>query len=297
MDGGQTFKQQWWPLHFALAWVLRRDVAFAERATCSDFRPLLARDGWESEDEVDCAWRNLHQVLAAGTVPAIKVSLLCGNEESIAPEAFGSLTWDDLTEYDVTFAFVCSAAMHRCFPFDGDPAAVTSDHIEPPVQPDGPGYMTLSDTAYWIATEGGTKRIVATDDSVWRQAFAELLPRIQSGEVRVVGKRRGENISGVINPESFVSLAVDYPYVDTPMALLLCQEPHISCCGCGTAKLNQRSDELWGSDRRWPEWSHLEVRCSDIYFGRGPTILKRRESIKRKTIQQRRRLHQQAIAA
>ena len=36
---------------------------------------------------------------------------------------------------------------------------------------------------------------------------------------------------------------------------------------------------------------------ADVYFGRGPDILKRRETIKRKTIEQRRRLHQQAIAA
>ena len=35
----------------------------------------------------------------------------------------------------------------------------------------------------------------------------------------------------------------------------------------------------------------------DVYFGRGPAILKRRENIKLKTIEQRRRLHQQAIAA
>jgi hypothetical protein len=34
-----------------------------------------------------------------------------------------------------------------------------------------------------------------------------------------------------------------------------------------------------------------------VYFGRGPAILKRRKVIKRKTIEQRRRLHQQAIAA
>ena len=93
---------------------------------------------------MDCAWHSLHQSLADGTVPAIKVSLLCGNEESIAPEVFASLTWDDLTEYGVTFTFVCSAAMRRFFPYDGDPAAITSDHIEPPVQPDGPGYMALS---------------------------------------------------------------------------------------------------------------------------------------------------------
>ena len=36
---------------------------------------------------------------------------------------------------------------------------------------------------------------------------------------------------------------------------------------------------------------------ADVYFGRGQAILKRREKIKRKTIEQRRRLHQRAIAA
>jgi transposase InsO family protein len=35
---------------------------------------------------------------------------------------------------------------------------------------------------------------------------------------------------------------------------------------------------------------------ADIYFGRGPTILTRRQNIKRKTIELRRRLHQQAVA-
>ena len=36
---------------------------------------------------------------------------------------------------------------------------------------------------------------------------------------------------------------------------------------------------------------------ADVYFGPGQAILDRREKIKRKTIEQRRRLHQQAIAA
>jgi putative transposase len=35
----------------------------------------------------------------------------------------------------------------------------------------------------------------------------------------------------------------------------------------------------------------------DVYFWRGQPILERREKFKRKTIEQRRRLHQQAIAA
>jgi putative transposase len=36
---------------------------------------------------------------------------------------------------------------------------------------------------------------------------------------------------------------------------------------------------------------------ADVNFGRGPAILKRRETIKRNTIEERRRLHQRAIAA
>jgi len=212
MDGGQTFEQQWWPLHFALAWVLRRDVAFAESAISSDFRPLLPRDGWEPVDEVDCAWRNLHQVLAAGKVTAIKVFLPCGTEESVVPEDFALLTWDDLTEHGETFTFVCAAAMRRFFPSDGDPVALTSDQIGAPIRPDGPGYMTISDAAYWIATEGGAKRIVLSDVSVWKQAFDKLLPRVQSGDVRVNGRRHGWEEPEDISAASFVGLPVDYRY-------------------------------------------------------------------------------------
>ena len=43
---------------------------------------------------------------------------------------------------------------------------------------------------------------------------------------------------------------------------------------------------------------HYTEHCPpDVYFGRGPAMLKRRETIKRKTIEERRRLHQRAIAA
>ena len=50
------------------------------------------------------------------------------------------------------------------------------------------------------------------------------------------------------------------------------------------------------NNRRYHE-SLDNLTPADVYFGRGPAILKRRETIKRKTIEQRRRLHQQAIAA
>jgi putative transposase len=50
------------------------------------------------------------------------------------------------------------------------------------------------------------------------------------------------------------------------------------------------------NNRRYHE-SLDNLTPADVYFGRGPAILKRRETIKRKTVEQRRRLHQQAIAA
>ena len=50
------------------------------------------------------------------------------------------------------------------------------------------------------------------------------------------------------------------------------------------------------NNRRYHE-SLDNLTPADVYFGRALAILKRRETIKRKTIEQRRRLHQQAIAA
>jgi hypothetical protein len=224
---------------------------------------IFVRFSIETVGKVERKWTALGAFsIIPWHVGAFKVSLLCGNEECLAPEVLAFLDWDDLIEYSMIF--VCSVAMRGLFPSDGDPVALTSDQIGAPIRPGGHGYMTLSDAAYWIATEGGTKRIVVRDVSVWREAFAELLPRMQSGQVRVVGRRRGADFSEAINPESFVNLAVDYPYVDTPMALLLCEEPHIRCCGCGTAKLDQSSDEIWGSERHSPEWSYLQVNRADV---------------------------------
>ena len=64
----------------------------------------------------------------------------------------------------------------------------------------------------------------------------------------------------------------------------------------GQLELNIGEFVTYYNNRRYHE-SLDNLTPADVYFGRGPTILKRRESIKRKTIQQRRRLHQQAIAA
>lgn len=290
MEKHQTFGRRRWPLHFALAWVLTRDCTFAECAQSCDFHPRLDRDIWTSQDEVDCAWRILHPFLADARVPAFRVSAPCAighagdaGEERIAPETLASLDWNDLTSDERGAVVVSSSAMISSFPPGSDPVAFTSDHIGPPVRPDGPGFMTLSDAVYWIATEGGTKRIVARDVSVWRAAFAEILPRVQSGKVRVVGRRLGASLPEACDPTAFVGLPVDYPYTDTPLSMMLGERPHIRCYGTvmpETSDPDQRSDELWGSNRRVPEWSHLQVDRADVWkfwkFTKAKKVVQRR---------------------
>jgi putative transposase len=63
-------------------------------------------------------------------------------------------------------------------------------------------------------------------------------------------------------------------------------------------------DAVFGSDKFVRYYNNCRYHESldnltpaDVYFWRGQASLERREKIKRKTIEQRRRLHQQAIAA
>jgi len=263
----KTFRQRRWPLYYALAWVLTRDLYYCERAEASDFHPYLDKEDQNLAD-VDKAWDILHQSLVRDEVPAFRrcVDVLAdtASEPGIAPGNFASLDWSDLTKDDGDHspAIVVSAtAMVYFFPPDGPVVAFTSDHIGPPIRPGGPGFMTLSNAAYWIATEGGTKLILARDISVWKDAFAELFRRIQSGDVRIVGRRHGASLSERIDAASFVDVVVDYPYVDTPIPIMFGGAPYIKCYGVAD---QHHSDELYGSDRHVPEWTHLRAQCSDI---------------------------------
>ena len=70
----------------------------------------------------------------------------------------------------------------------------------------------------------------------------------------------------VIDPANFAGVAVDYPYANTPMNLILCERPHIRCYGIvdsGEWETNFH-DSLMGDHRRVPEYSHLQIRNSDL---------------------------------
>jgi len=130
------------------------------------------------------------------------------------------------------------------------------------VKPDGVGYMPLYCAAQWIVTRGGTREIDPLDEVLWREAFKELLDRIASEDVKVVGVRNGvtENISGI----HFASCLVAYPFSDTRLDLILSEE----LCLFSRPYLD---DEHWRGgfddsleDRRGVRWRRLMVLKADV---------------------------------
>jgi hypothetical protein len=94
------------------------------------------------------------------------------------------------------------------------------------MRPEGGGYMPLYCAAQWIATEGGSISFDPCDESVWKAAYEELLARIASEEVRVIGTRDGERqpVPGF----HFAGCRIDYPFVEEPFELLLSEDLYLS---------------------------------------------------------------------
>jgi len=141
---------------------------------------------------------------------------------------------------------------------------VKPNRLPEPVKPDGAGYMALYCAAQWIATRGGTLEINPLDEGPWREAFKDLLDRIASENVKVVGVRDGvtkpEHISGI----HFASCLVAYPFSDTHLDLILGEE----LCLFSRPYLD---DEHWRGgfddsleDRRGARWRRLMVLKADV---------------------------------
>jgi hypothetical protein len=147
----------------------------------------------------------------------------------------------------------------------GDNRTLTSDVIGAPVAPEGGGYMPLSQAAYWIVTNGGTKSVDVDDQAAWKHAYDELLAHIASNDVQIIGQS-GDGMNEEINALLFAGLRVSYPYHDTPSELLFGSEPYIE-------SFPFIDDEHWrkgfddklvpapGGKRRW---SRLQVKKEDV---------------------------------
>jgi hypothetical protein len=137
---------------------------------------------------------------------------------------------------------------------------VTDCQLPELIKPDGPGYIPLYCAAQWIATRGGTLQINPLEERVWREAFKDLLNRIASEDVKVVGVREGaaEQISGI----HFASCSVDYPFSDPSLELMLSEE----LCLVSYPYID---DEHWRDgdslqDRSGARWRRLMVLKADV---------------------------------
>jgi hypothetical protein len=141
-----------------------------------------------------------------------------------------------------------------------------SDNLGPPRSPTLPGWMSISDAAYWIASEGGRISFSLTNLQKWQGAYYLLLPLMSSGQISVIGRRHGRGLAAPVPPVSFSGIAVDYPYSDSPVDLLLCERPHLQCYGIVDEEGWEKGfhDRLMSEDRHVSEYSHLQVSNSDL---------------------------------
>lgn len=68
--------------------------------------------------------------------------------------------------------------------------------------------MSLSSAAYWIASKGGAFSFFVHDLKVWDAAYQKLLSKIITGEVRVIGRRRGNPLAGKVDGIQFSGIAL-----------------------------------------------------------------------------------------
>ena len=86
--------------------------------------------------------------------------------------------------------------------------------------------MPLYCAAQWIATEGGTISFDPCDENVWKPAYEQLLARIASEEINIIGIQNGEKqpVPGF----HFAGCRIDYPFVEEPFDLLLSEDLYLS---------------------------------------------------------------------
>ena len=154
------------------------------------------------------------------------------------------------------------------------------------MKPDGAGYMPLYCAAQWIVTRGGTLNPHASAagyhttaaerrrngegfrQRIWREAYKELLDRIASEDVKVVGERP-DGVSEEISGAHFASCAVDYPFSDRR---LLNFNDRVLGNGFCLVSRPYLDDEHWrrgGYDdrlenRQGVRWRRLQVLKADI---------------------------------
>jgi hypothetical protein len=128
--------------------------------------------------------------------------------------------------------------------------------------PEGDGHMPLFFAALWIATAGGTIGFDPQEESIWQHAFAELLAAIASEKVRVIGTNEGSRLP--VPAYLFADCAVDYPYADASMDLMISEELYLRSYPYVDEERWRRGFDDSLINRYGNHWSRLIVSKEDM---------------------------------
>lgn len=96
----------------------------------------------------------------------------------------------------------------------------------PPIQsPVGSGFMPLYCAAQWIASKGGVELFDPMDLPRWKTAYDELLARLASEDIPVVGRANG--VPELVPGFNFVACPVDYQFQDNDLDLYFSGELYL----------------------------------------------------------------------
>ena len=188
-----------------------------------DGKPMI--DGVAAKDEI---WRALQsgQLVAYGIPPDTSRRKAIRDAEWIDLDHFDNANWPR----NAIGVHLEERERYRSVRVRGDNVARLwidpqfKNLISPPrpklpplVPPTGGGFMPLYCAAQWIGGRGGAEEFNPMDLSRWKAAFGELLARLASDDIRVVGKANGmrEPVAGF----NFAACPIDYPFQEMDLDL------------------------------------------------------------------------------
>jgi hypothetical protein len=219
---------------------------------------------------VNQAQHALWQALEEGLLQATGISAQTGTRIPIPAHEWPDLSYFEVRQKDAVRPGPLASVGYEAvaLPRKGV-TALWAEKLDKPViglpeivEPSGPGYMPLYCAAQWIATAGGKQSFDPTDVSVWKSAYSDLLARLASEDIKVIGFRQGE--SEPIPGHYFASCSVDYPFQDADFDLILSDEIHLRSYPYLDEEHWRRGFDDALVDRGGPRWRRLMVLRSDV---------------------------------
>lgn len=133
------------------------------------------------------------------------------------------------------------------------------------IRPSDTSDMSLTEAAYWIAAEGGSRECDINDAEKWKLSFDQLREKIVEDKLGVLGRRYDDGLHEHVPWFHFLDVQISYPYCGRPADFVTSNKPHLQCWGIVDEehRRNGFNDKLF--QRRLDiEWSDLRVRSVDI---------------------------------